>query len=261
MEPSVLSHKEIKKPRRWRLGKAALYFFVPIIVFILTSVPGLNRVTPIVVLLAIGLLIAARFISTWPRSATIMVWTVLVLSLVGSTGWFFSPFFFTLYLIAIGLGFLYTPIVAVTFTVALILLFASSVGEVSATADFLTLVSLWSVIPITIGLRRSFLLVQQEQRGILILETDEKTSGITSLDAVLRNQVNRIAILIRQPITYIRQALALLHQNVLSEEEKKEVLERMGRSADEVFTLIKEFESDKTKNTLLGRTKDHHHAS
>lgn len=239
----------------WRIGIAILYFFLPIFVFGFTSLPVIGRLTPFIALGLVSLGIGLRF-SPWPapRALVVMVWILAVLALVGSSGWFFSPFFFMLYLAAIALGFIYLPSVAITFTIGLLLIFASSIGEVSPTHDFLILLSLLSVIPITIILRRMFLLVQQEGKSILILESDEKNDAETALDAVLTNHVNRVAIIMRQPITYIRQGLALLKDNELSRDEYPEVIRRMSRAADELFTLIKEFESETTKNVLITRT-------
>lgn len=240
--------------QRWRhWGIATLYFFLPIIVWVFTSLPLVGRSTPFVAVALLAFLLIVRFLPQVPRPVVVVLCVVFVLCLVGSSGWFFSPFFFTLYLAAIALGFMYTPLVATAFTIALLVIFASSVGEVSPTADFLTLVSLLAVIPITIVLRKSFLLVQQEKRGILILESEDPVGDLTSLDSVLSNQVNRISIVLRQPITYIRQALALLKDDALTKEEYPVVIHRMSRAADEVFTLVKEFESATTKNKLLSR--------
>lgn len=236
-----------------------MFFSLPVAVFIFTSLPFVNRVTPIVALGLLTFIISARFIpKQLPRPLLIGSWVAFVLTLVGSSGWFFSPFFFTLYLAAIALGFIYTPLVAVGFTLGLIIIFASSIGEVSPTADFLTLLSLLSVIPITIVLRKTFLLVQQERKGILILEPDEKNTSLTALDSVLTNQVNKIAIVLRQPITYIRQGLALIKADALTDEEYPQVVTRMSSAADEVFTLIKEFETDTTKNKLISRKAEIH---
>ena len=237
-----------------RFGPSITYFLLPIAAFVFSSVPGVNRLLPVLALVLFGLLVILRFLPRVSSPWKIALWVLLVLSLVGSTGWFYSPFFFALYLLGIGLGFLYTPITAVSFTVSLIILFAFSVGEVNPTYDFLTLLSLLSVIPITIVLRQSFLLVQQAKKGILILETDEKTSGITSLDAILRNRINQIGVLLRQPLTYVKQGLALLEEGKLADRELPEVLQRMRRSIDALFTLVKEFESSTTKNVLLGRS-------
>lgn len=242
-----------EKHRRFRLGISALYFALPLVVFVFTSIPGINRLTPVTTLVLLGILIVLRFVPTVPRDVRITLWTLVVLGLVGSSGWFFSPFFFALYLTAIALGFLYTPSAAIAFTLALIVTFAASIGEVDATADFLTLLSLLSVIPITIVLRKSYLLVQQEKKGILILEAEERGSGITSLDTILGNAVNRIGIMLRQPLTYLRQGLALLEEGKLTDKEYPEVVRRMRSGTDDLFTLLKEFESGVTKNVLLGR--------
>lgn len=243
-----------KRRRSFHLGPAVGYFLLPLMVFAFTSIPGVNALTPFLALLSAAVLLAIRFVPKAPRSLRSVMWAVLVLSLVGATGWFFSPFFFALYLMGIALGFLYTPLVAITFTLSLVTMFAFSVGEVNPTADFLTLVSLFSVIPITIALRKSYLLVQQEHKDILILENSERGgAGVTSLDAILQNRVSRIGILLRQPLTYMKQGLSLLAEGKLTENEYPDVLRRMQRAADDLFTLVKEFESGATKHILLGR--------
>lgn len=242
--------------KRFHLGRVLQYFLLPLGVFLLTSIPGVNTLTPFLVLLCIVALLAFRFIPSASRKLGTVTWVVLVLALVGSTGWFYSPFFFALYLTAIGLGFLFTPGVAVGFTLSLLLLFAFSVGDVNPTYDFLTLLSLLSVIPLTLALRRSFLLVQQERKGILILEEEQKGAGLTTLDTILANRINRIGILLRQPITYVKQGLSLLREGNLSQDESKDILERMQRSSEELFTLVKQFEQGTTKNDLLSSATD-----
>ncbi len=241
-----------KRRRKLHVSRTMFYFLLPILLFVLTSIPGVNVVTPYLALGVILALIVIHFVPHAQRPARVALWTLLVLSLVGSTGWFYSPFFFALYLTAVGLGFLYSVGTAIAFTLALMLLFAFSVGEVNATYDFLTLLSLLSVIPLTVALRRSFLLVQQERKGILILESDDKQEGVTTLDAILANRVNRIGILLRQPITYLKQGIALLRDHTLTPAESQDVIQRMQHSSDELFTLVKEFERGATKNDLLG---------
>lgn len=230
------------------------YFLLPVGVFLMTSLPGIKELTPYLALGLVGILVVLRFSPRVGPTTKVLLWTLVVLALVGSTGWFFSPFFFALYLLGIALGFLYSVGVAVAFTLALLTMFASSIGEVSPTHDFLTLLSLLSVIPITVALRRSFLIVQQAKKGILILEPDERLpSGITSLDAILRNHVNRVGVLLRQPLTYVKQGLSLLAEGKLSEQEYQETLPRMQKSIEDLFTIVKEFESETTKNIFMGR--------
>lgn len=252
MSPQTPKEKKSKRG----FGPVVIYTILPIVLYAFTSLPAINKLTPIIALVALAALIVVRFVPSKTASASVTLWVILVLSLVGATGWFYSPFFFALYLMAIGLGFLYTPGVAIGFTLALIVMFATSVGEVNPLNDFLTLASLLSVIPITIFLRKSFLLVQQEKKGILILENTSNKSGITSLEAILENKVNLIGVTLRQPITYLKQGLAMLAENNLSEKEFTETLTRMRKASEELATLVKEFERGTTNNKFLsGGTK------
>lgn len=236
-------------PNQYKL--VTLYAVLPIIMHIFTAISGLNKFTPFLALLAIAALFVLRFVPEKQSDIAPVLWVISVLSLVGATGWFYSPFFFALYLTAIGLGFIYTPSVAVGFTIAMITIFAAfSAGEVNATNDFLVLLSLLSVIPITIVLRKSFLLVQQRQKGILILE-NEKTSGVTSLDSILDNKINLIGVTLRQPITYIKQGLAMLDDNSLTDAEFEDTLARMRKAGEELSTFVKEFERGTTNNAFI----------
>lgn len=249
---SQTSQKSTEKKETSTYKIVATYVVLPIIFYILTSIPGINKLTPILALLAIAALFVMRFVPGKRVNFSTVLWVVLVLSLVGSTGWFYSPFFFALYLAAIGLGFMYTPSVAVGFTVSLIAMFAvaSTTGELDSSADFLILMSLLSVIPVTIILRKSFLLVQQQKKGILILENEQK-SGITSLDSILDNKINYIGVTLRQPVTYIKQGLALLNDNSLTDAEYEDTLTRMRKAAEELSTFIKEFERGTTNNAFI----------
>lgn len=240
--------------RRLRFGPPLIYFLLPFAVFVISSIGMVNAITPVIALVVIGGLIALKFLPTVSIHLHVFLWTLLVLTLVGSTGWFFSPLFFALYLLGIALGFVYNPATSVGLTIALITIFAFSVGEVNPTADFLTLLSLFLVIPITIALRRNFLVVQQEKKGILILESEEKEKpGITSLDSVLANRIDRIAIVLRQPLTYLKEGLALIQAGQVKQADLTKMLERMQRSVDDLLTLVKEFESETTSHVLLGR--------
>ena len=249
----------IHKPERnvsnflLRFGSSVGFFALPLIVFTLSSFFSNGQWLIFTALFLLVTAIALYFIPGKPRGLSVSVWILLVLALIASTNWFYSPFFFALYLLAITLGFLYTPLTATAFTAALLIIFSLSFGEQDASYDFLVFLSLLSVIPITVALRRNYLIVQQEKKGILILESDQRKSGITSLDAVLENQVNKIGVTLRQPITYIKQGLHLLIKGKLTEEEADDILPRMQKSADELFTLVKEFERGATNNDLIGR--------
>jgi len=226
------------------------------VIFVFTSIPLINRATPLLALVSLVGVLTLRFV---PRKLTrirTLLWSLFVLSLIGSTGWFYSPFFFALYLVAIGLAFAYSPAVSIAFTFALIIMFVFSIGEVNPTYDFLTLLSLLTVIPISIALRKSYLLVKEEEKGILILEKDDKTAATSSLDSVLSNKINKIGTQLRQPLTYLKQGLNIIEEENLSAEERSETMERMRKAVEEMFALEKRFERSTTKNAILSRTKN-----
>jgi len=83
--------------------------------------------------------------------------TVLILFLVASTGWFFSPFFFSLYLLAIFLAFVFPPPVSFGFVFTLVGLFSFNIGEIDLTYDFLVVLSLLTVLPLSFYLKKEYL--------------------------------------------------------------------------------------------------------
>ena len=248
-------------PSKWRqnLGPLIGYFCLPLLILIFASFEALQGLVTLTALVLLALAIVARLVVKLPTRSLVLLWTLAILFLVGVSGSFYSPFFFALYLMAIAIGFIYPPSVAVAFTLGLILSFVAydfGGAGADATHNFMLLLSMISVIPITIALRRSFLLVQQERKGILILEDEKGPSGVTSLDEILSNQVNRIGVTLRQPITYIKQGLAMLSTEDLSAHEEAETLKRMRSATDEMFTLVKDFERGVTNNKFLNQLKE-----
>lgn len=234
-----------------RAAKAALFAILPLGVLLWTSIPSIAPFTlhlaVIILLTTIGIsFVTAEKVQL--LKVTLQVLTIVLL--VGATGWFFSPFFFLLYLVPLYLGFVYTPLVAFSFLAALLVIFASSVGETDVAYDFMTLLSLLLVVPLVIYLRKKYLALKQSNKDILILETGE-TKSASSLEHVLQNKVNELGTLLRQPVTYLKQGLALMGDTRLTKEEADDTLTRMRKAAEELFSLIKEFERGTTKNVLL----------
>ena len=237
-------------------AKATLFFLLPLVVLAWTSIPVLSSLTLHMALVLLLTVIGLQFIR---KENLVLIKIALqvttILFLVGATGWFFSPFFFLLYLVPLYLGFLYTPIVAFSFLTALLVIFSSSVGEVDIAYDIMTLVSLLLVIPLVIFLRRRYLSLRQASKDILILEKHGRHSGDSALEHVLQNRVNEIGTLLRQPVTYLKQGLMLFQEGKLTQEEMKDVNSRMFKAADELFTLIKEFERGATRHSLIAKSK------
>lgn len=74
--------------------------------------------------------------------------SLFILFLVGSTGWFFSPFFFLLYLLSVILAFMVSTTAALAFIATLVGLFTVNIGEVDLVYDLLVIISFLSSIPL-----------------------------------------------------------------------------------------------------------------
>lgn len=173
---------------------------------------------------------------------------VSVLLWIGVTGWFFSPFFYVLYLLAIMLSFIVSPFATLLFVITLVGLFAPNIGSIDVTLDFITVVSLFSIVPITYFLQKEYLYLRQQERKVLILE--EETEVLKNkVDEVLRNRVIRFAVGVRQPVNDIKQ-MALLS---LSDDKKKATssFKKIAKLGDETLNLIEDFEVSVTGKKLV----------
>ncbi len=88
---------------------------------------------------------------------------VFVLFLVASTGWFFSPFFYTLYLLSILISFTFTPRTSLAFTLTLIALLSLNIGQTNLTYDILVILSLLTVIPLNFYLKKNISLLVKKK--------------------------------------------------------------------------------------------------
>ena len=118
----------------------------------------------------------------------IYILTATILLLVAATGWFFSPFFFTLYLLALVLAFEFEPAVGIGFIAVLVGLFSLNVGEVDVAYDFLVILSLIAFIPLTVYLRREFLKLKEAEKEILVLRKTSSTPPAGIVEDILLNK-------------------------------------------------------------------------
>ena len=173
---------------------------------------------------------------------------VSVLFWVGVTGWFFSPFFYVLYLLAIMLSFIATPFSTLLFVLTLIGLFIPNIGSIDVTLDMITVFSLFSIVPITFFLQKEYLRLREQDKKVLILE--EETSDMRNkVEEVLRNKIIRFAVTVRQPVNDIKQ-MAIVAQK----DEKNKLngaLRKIARLSDDSLALIEEFEVSVTGQELL----------
>jgi hypothetical protein len=225
------------------------YFFLPILFFLASSVEKLDSVLYFAIVILCAGLLLLKFLPKRTPQLVLLIWALFICALVSVTGWFFSPFFFTLYLLGVGLAFIYPFRVSVAYALSVILIFLFS-GDVNGSFDIMLLLSLLSVIPVSLALRRDFLKVQQDQKDILVLETGDSKDS-TALENLLQNSINRVGINLRQPVTYLKQGLAELDEAELSPKEATTMLKKMRNTVEEIFTIIREFEHGATKNLFL----------
>src|SRR3989344_3002905 len=213
------------------ISKTVLYFFFPLFVFGLSSISGISKYTLHIALLCFIVAIALSFVKN-AKLALIKtsINSLLILLLVGATGWFLSPFFFLLYLLPMYLGFLYVPSVAF---------------------DIMTLLSLLLVIPLVIYLRKKFLILKQTDKDILILEEESGIKDTDTIATLLANRVTNLGVTIRQPLSFIKQAATVLIEEDLSPKEATEYLKRIRSTAAESLKDIRDFEGDTSANEVL----------
>lgn len=199
----------------------------------------------------VGYLVATR--KKVKGAALYYLLTATVLSLVAATGWFFSPFFFSLYLLAVVLAFVFPLPASLGFVATLVGLFSFNVGEVDLAYDFLVVLSLITVIPVSIYLRKEYLKLKENEKEILVLKHQQQEAYKSVIEEVLSNTLEKFAENIRQPINDVKQ----LAVHMADHREKAELdkhLKEMAKLADEAMLQLKQFEEEATGNKLA-RTK------
>ncbi len=240
-----------------RIGKTTLFFFLPLFIGLITSNPFTGPFTIHLALFFVLCAIALGFVKS-QRVALLktVIQSFVILLLVGGTGWFFSPFFFLLYLFPVYLGFLYAPTVAFGFLAALLIIFGVSVGDVDVSFDILILISLLLVIPLIIYLRKKYLILRQSNKDILILQDDSGIKDSDTIASLLSNRITKLGVTVRQPLSFIKQASQVLLEEDLSPEEATEYLKRIRLTATESLKEISEFEGDTSANEVLKNRRE-----
>ncbi|MBI2314954.1 hypothetical protein HYU93_02750 [Candidatus Daviesbacteria bacterium] len=176
--------------------------------------------------------------------------TVVVLFLIASTGWFFSPFFFVLYLWAIFLAFIFSPKASLSFIITLVILFSFNIGEVDLAYDFMIVLSLLTTIPLSLYLRKEYLKLKESEKVILVLQKEKENNINSAIEEILANKINNIAVNLRQPINDIKQLSFRMAD--IKEKQKLEInRERILASSEEALRVLKEFEEQSTGKKLV----------
>lgn len=167
-----------------------------------------------------------------------------ILLWVGNTGWYFSPFFYLLYIVGISLAFLFSRSVSFSFVLVLVAILLPNFGEVRADFDIVTILSLFLIIPLSYFLSNTYLRVKEKEKKILILE-HENNAYKSKVDELLANKITKIGAQLREPLNDIKQ-IALYYPKAETQEAKKEYRHRIVVSSQKAIHLLDNFEKETT---------------
>jgi len=103
-----------------------------------------------------------------------VVFTMVVMLLVTSTGGLTSPLFFLIYFLMFGLALFFEPLITLTLTSAMILFFIFTPTKQNTAEEALQLFSLLLVTPLALFFGKQYLQVLRDEEKIKILEEEEK---------------------------------------------------------------------------------------
>jgi hypothetical protein len=172
-----------------------------------------------------------------------------VLFWVGLSGWFFSPFFYLVYILSIAMAFIFSTFTSFSFLIVLSFLYFNNYSDIDLFLDLLMLMSFLLVIPVTYYLKRQYLYLKQKRKQILILE-EATVKTDSSVDKILANKVNRFATNIRQPVNDIRQ-IALHIKTVKNQREVNTSLKKMADLGEKIIKDINAFEKKTTGERVI----------
>ena len=192
-------------------------------------------------------------INTKTLRILIFVFTTAILLWVGNTGWSLSPFFYLLYILGLALGFLFSTSAAFSFVIVLVAVLLPQIGTINAHFDYVTVLSLFLIVPLSYFLSHAFLKVKEKEKKILILE-HEKKNFQDAVEEVLNNKVIKFAADLREPVNDVKQ-LALYVPKKQTERLLAENRKKIIASSEKALALITKFEEETTGQKFLKTPK------
>lgn len=224
------------------------------LIYIFTIHPATKAYSFPLVIVALIITLSSYLFRRQNTTLLMYATTIFILLLVGTTGWYFSPFFNWIYLLAIALAFLFDPNVSSLFVIVLLALFLPNVGSIDTILDMLVLLSLVAIIPLTYFLRNEYLRLRENEKKILVLE-QEKNKYKDVLEQVLANKVTKFAVELREPINDIKQ-IAYFNQQAKNVKEVAKNQSKIIKLSEEALNQLKGFEEKTTGKKLVKTPKE-----
>ncbi len=247
------------------LIEGVILALLTLVIYLFTVNPVTNHYAIYALGISLVLLVGAYIFSIRHRSAhnykmssrifkiLAFSFTTAILLWVGTTGWYFSRFFYLLYLLGISLAFLFSTSAAFSFIIVLVAILLPNISDVNASFDIITVISLLLIVPLSYFLSRTYLKVKEKEKKILILETENKLySG--KVEELLRNVVTKVSVDLREPLNDIKQ-LAYYSPKLTTTKEREEYRKRIIKSSEKALQILKGFEEETTGRKLLRNPK------
>src|SRR3990167_130585 len=145
-------------------------------------------------------------------SIFIYLLTVTALLLVGATGWFHSPFFYMIYLLAVFYSHIFSRVIALIFVFVMTGLLIPEIASNTYMFDVVRLLTLVLIVPVFEVFQTAYLKLNQNQKKILILETT-KVEKDDPVGQITGNKVHALALHLRARIGDIKQYASILKRN------------------------------------------------
>lgn len=158
----------------------SLFLIVAVILsFFWTSNPSLSYYTLQLIAVFVVFFFINQIISRHRRqkiNLTIdsVVFTMVILLLVISTGGLTSPVFFLIYFLMFGLALLFEPLITVSLTVAIVLFFLFTPSQTEPMKEILQLFSLILITPVALFFGKQYLKVLVSEEKIKVLKEESE---------------------------------------------------------------------------------------
>ena len=180
-------------------------------------------------------------------STTVLMW-------IGVTGWYFSPFFYLLYLLGVLYAFLFTPGVTFVFITVLSVLFLPNLGIHNLSYNIVTLLSLFSVVPLTFFLQKEYLNLKESEKRVLVLEEQNQVYK-SKVDEALANQVTKVVVGLKEPINDVKQTILYLRRSETTPNTVKQ-LKKIEDLVENALSQLEDFETSATGKKLVHTKRD-----
>lgn len=138
--------------------------------------------------LFVVLFLAKRFLSTRSRLIESIIFTLVVLIIVNTTGGLASPFFFLIYFLLFSLSLLLEPIISIITTLTLVTVFLLTIPENQGLSSLLPLFSLAFLTPFALYLGKEH--IESQKSKVKSQKMQEETFLFLSL--MLKNYLKNI---------------------------------------------------------------------